>query len=105
MGIVEKRHSKLVTLLSAWSEIIGYVASISLCLIRQRDSLEKEIELIRGAQQQKFVRTGRRKLLVLSVDVCVRSLGDHADVGETTKDGRRSPERKTSFLHFMSCCP
>ena len=56
MKIVGKTHAKFVSTVSAWSELIGYVASIWLCVIKQRESLEREIELLQAAQRQRLVR-------------------------------------------------
>ncbi|KAK2077202.1 hypothetical protein QBZ16_004836 [Prototheca wickerhamii] len=54
MKIVGKTHAKFVSTVSAWSELIGYVASIWLCIIKQRESLEREIELLQAAQRQRL---------------------------------------------------
>ena len=81
MKIVGKTHAKFVSTVSAWSELIGYVASIWLCVIKQRESLEREIELLQAAQRQRLVRRAPFRGFcwnILCLCGCLAILGGHA---------------------------
>lgn len=51
-GLIDKRHSKQLTKISAWAEFIGYFGSVALKTIQVAAFLEKEAKLIQGMQKK-----------------------------------------------------
>jgi len=51
-GLIDKRHSRRLTKLSAWAEFIGYFGSVALKSLDMAALLEKETRLIQGIQKK-----------------------------------------------------
>lgn len=51
-GLIDKRHSRSLTKLSAWAEFIGYFGSVALKSIQVAAFLEREAKLIQGIQKK-----------------------------------------------------
>lgn len=51
-GLIDKRHSKRLTKLSAWAEFIGYFGSVALKSIQVSSYLEQEAKLLQGMRKK-----------------------------------------------------
>lgn len=51
-GLIDKRHAKRLTKLSAWMEFIGYFGSVALKCIQVSLYLEKETKLLQGMRKK-----------------------------------------------------
>lgn len=55
-GAVDKSSEKQLVLLSAWAEFIGYIGSITLSLIKLRDLIAKENNLLAVLEKKRKVK-------------------------------------------------
>lgn len=51
-GLIDKRHSKRLTKLSAWAEFIGYFGSVALKCIQVSSIMEQEAKLLQGMRKK-----------------------------------------------------
>ena len=51
-GLIDKRHSKQLTKLSAWAEFIGYFGSVALKFIQVSSIIEQEARLMQGMRKK-----------------------------------------------------
>ena len=51
-GLIDKRHSKRLTKLSAWAEFIGYFGSVALKVIQVSSMIEQEAKMLQGMRKK-----------------------------------------------------